>query len=124
MIFWPLFFVSSYAAEPHLKIRNFKKSLLKGANRTMNFRRHPKPSADDMPRRTEDEERPAWDFGTLEDTVHRRGKKKEQYYSQVQYVLRYFVAVQMNDTIGLFYSVKHIWFQKCFDGALVTSYGR
>ncbi|CAN0113795.1 unnamed protein product [Ascophyllum nodosum] len=86
MIFWPLFFVSSYAAEPHLKIRNFKKSLLKGANRTMNFRRHPKPSADDMPRRTEDEERPAWDFGTLEDTVHRRGKKKEQYYSQAAQV--------------------------------------
>ena len=90
MIFWPLFFVSSYAAEPHLKIRNFKKSLLKGASHAMNFRRHPKPSADDTPRRTEDEERPAWDFGTLEETTHRRGEKKEQYYSQVQYVLRYF----------------------------------
>ena len=86
--------MSSYSVEPHLKIRNFKKTLLKGVNRAMSFRRHPKPSVDDMPRRTVDEERPAWDLAparpqdieALEKAIHRREEKKKQYFSQVHYV--------------------------------------
>ena len=80
--------------EPHLKIRNFKKTLLKGVDRAMSFRRHPKPSAGDIPRRTEDEERPAWDlapvrpqgFEALEEAAHQRERKKKRYFSQVHCV--------------------------------------
>ncbi|CAN0252357.1 unnamed protein product [Ascophyllum nodosum] len=80
MIFWPLFFVSSYPVEPHLKARNFKKTILKVAKCTMCARRHRMPLADDMPHRTQGEERPAWDLAfvpprdweTSEEAPHQR----------------------------------------------------
>lgn len=77
LLLWPVFFISASRQDPHLKGRNFKKSVTRGSDRVVDLTRRVNNASLDLPhplrRKTgskrrnatdEDEERPpTWETG-------------------------------------------------------------
>lgn len=75
LLLWPVFFVAATRQNPHLKVRNFRKSVTRGSQHILNFSkpvrvsvsaRHRRELARRIGRKTAaglGEEKPAWDFG-------------------------------------------------------------
>lgn len=77
LLLWPIFFISASRQDPHLKGRNFKKSVTRGSDRVVDLTRRVNNASLDLPHRLrrktgdrksnatdEDEERPpAWETG-------------------------------------------------------------